>query len=60
MISVRKRMAGLVDMDTIEDVMDDFDFSLYPGTSEEYETTIMNQILYMINIINKKGSLQVQ
>ena len=32
MINVRKRMAGLVDMDTVEDVSGDFDVAKYPGT----------------------------
>lgn len=34
MISLRKRMAGLVDMDTVSDVDDDFEFEKYPGTQQ--------------------------
>lgn len=55
MINLRKRMAGLEDKDTIEEVADDFDERRYPGTSEQYEFDLMNQVQYILSIVNRKG-----
>lgn len=60
MINLRKRMAGYEDMDTVEDVCDDFNEGKYPGSSEQYEYDLMVQIQYIISLINRKGGNLLQ
>ena len=41
MINLQKRIAGVVDMDTIQEVHDDFDESKYPGTKAQYQEDLL-------------------
>ena len=59
-INMRKRMMGLIDMDTSSGIENDFDSLLKetksdPGATEQVEEDIMNQIDYIMGVINKRG-----
>jgi len=60
MINMRKRMAGIVDMDTSEGVESDCNEDQYPGNKEQYEHDVINQIDYIMGIINKRGGSILQ
>lgn len=54
-INMRKRMAGIVDMDTVSGVEDDFNEAKYPGSPEQCVYAAMNQVDHIMGVINKRG-----
>jgi hypothetical protein len=57
-INMRKRMMGIVDMDTISGIEDDCnegDFNLNQASHEQYEKDVCSQIDYIAQVVNKRG-----
>lgn len=53
-INLRKRMMGVVDMDTNVGIEGDFNVDNY-SSEEQYERDICSQIDYLAQIINRRG-----
>jgi hypothetical protein len=49
-------MMGIQDFDTVNGIESDFGFDKYPGTQEQYDEDIINQINYILEIIVKSFS----
>lgn len=57
-INLKKRMMGIVDMDTVGGIEDDF--KDYPDTQEKMEEDLMCQIDYIIGVVSKRGGAVLQ
>ena len=53
MINLRKRMMGIVDSDTSKGIETDFKNKLL--SDDKLDDQIINQIEYLVSIVNKKG-----